>query len=58
MPGSSLSRGCRHVTDRPRARKKIEAAGFERFDAVAAMTKAGGDGERALEMLVKGWRPR
>ena len=39
------------------ARAKIEAAGFERFDAVAAMAQAHGDGERALELLVRGWRP-
>jgi len=35
----------------------IEAAGFQRFDAVAALYETGGDAERALDKLVSGWRP-
>ena len=38
-------------------RLKIEKAGFESFDAVAALAKAGGDQERAIQMLVDGWVP-
>lgn len=37
--------------------KKLEAAGFEAFDAVAALARTQGDLERALELLVSGWRP-
>merc|ERR1719271_1924100 len=36
---------------------RIEAAGFERFDAVAALTQTQGNLDRALELLVSGWRP-
>jgi len=35
----------------------IEAAGFERFDAISALAQNGGDAEKALELLVSGWRP-
>ena len=38
-------------------RKKIEAAGFEQFDAVAALAESHGDVEAALDMLLQGWHP-
>lgn len=37
--------------------RQIEAAGFERFDAIAALDQSNGNAEKALELLVTGWRP-
>lgn len=39
------------------ARRKVESAGFETVDAIAAIVKADGDADRALELLVGGWKP-
>lgn len=40
-----------------RRMRRVEAAGFERFDAIAALHRTDGDEEEALELLVRGWRP-
>jgi len=37
--------------------RRIEAVGFERFDAIAALAAAEGHEEKAIELLLKGWRP-
>lgn len=38
-------------------RQKIMDAGFDEFDAIAALTQSGDDQEKALQMLVNGWKP-
>ena len=42
---------------RSSAQRKLEAAGFEAVDAIAALAKASGNEDRALELLVGGWKP-
>ena len=37
--------------------KRLEGAGFERFDAIAALAQRGGDYEQAADLLLTGWRP-
>lgn len=45
------------ASDEVRARRMVQAAGFDSFLASAALEQSGGDASKALEMLARGWSP-